>query len=82
LTESDDVDSFLAYYDNIVGEPKLIVTVNLEDPSNWNLQRGDIVQFSNMEYEPYGQTWSGKYFKITKLQIRSDRFKMTAREVG
>ena len=82
LFQSADVDSFLAYYDNIVGEPKLIVTADLEDPSNWNLQRGDIVQFSNMEYEPYGQTWSGKYFKITKLQIRSDRFKMTAREVG
>jgi len=82
LFQSADVDSFLAYYDNIVGEPKLIVTAILEDPSNWNLQRGDIVQFSNMEFDPYGESWTGKYFMITQLQIGSDKFKMTAREVG
>ena len=82
LTVSADVDDFLTYYDNINGEPKLIVSANLEDPANWNLQRGDIIQFTNMETEPFGETWSGKYFMITKPQISPDKFNMTAQEVG
>jgi len=82
LYRSADVDDFLTYYDNIVGEPKLIVSAMIEDPANWNLQRGDIVQFSNMEFDPYGETWTGKYFMITKLQISPDKFNMTAQEVG
>ena len=82
LYRSADVDDFLTYYDNIIGEPKLIVSANLEDPSNWNLQRGDIVQFSNMEFDPYGESWAGKYFMITKLRISPDKFNMTATEVG
>ena len=82
LTTSADVDDFLDYYDNIHGEPKLIVSGMIDDPAHWGLQTGDVVEFSNMQFDPFGESWSGKYFMITKLQITPTKFKFTAREVG
>jgi len=82
LTVKADADDLLTYYDNIVGEPKIIAVAELLDPSTWNLQVGDIVKFSNMEYEPYGKAWTDMYFMIVKVEIGVDKYIMTAREVG
>lgn len=82
LHVSGDVDDLLTYYDNIVGEPKLVGSCMLESPEYWNLQVGDIVQFSNMEYDPYGKSWSSIYFMITGVMIQPDTFKIEFREVG
>lgn len=82
LYSSTNVDSLLTYYDNIVGEPKIVGSCSLDSPEYWNLQVGDIVKFSNMEYDPYGKSWSSIYFMITGVTIQPDSFKINFREVG
>jgi hypothetical protein len=82
LTDSDDVDDLLEYYDNIVGEPKVLVQCDILKPSDRALQVGDIVQFNNMAYEPYGKSWASIYFMCVKTQIAPNKFTATFREVG
>jgi len=82
LTATADVDDLLTYYDNIVGEAKIIVVAELLDPSTWNLQVGDIVKLDNMSYEPYGKAWADLYLMIVSVKIGVDKYIMTAREVG
>jgi len=69
-------------YDNIYGEPRIVVDAALVNPLLSNIEVGDIVTFSSMPYAPYGYSWSGTYFMITKTLRRIDQVKITAREVG
>ena len=83
LTATGDVDDLLDYYDNIVGEPKLIVKCDLLNPVNWALQVGDIVNFANMAYDPYGKDWTTPiYFMCTRTNVSPNKFTATFREVG
>ena len=83
LTATGDVDEALTYYDNIVGEPKLIVKCDLLKPADWALQVGDTATFANMKYEPYGKSWTTPiYFMCTKTQVSPNKFTATFREVG
>ena len=83
LTASADVDDLLTYYDNIVGEPKIIVRCDLLNPKDWAMQVGDIVTFANMAYDPYGKSFATPiYFMCTRTNISPNKFTATFREVG
>jgi len=82
MTDETDVYELLDYYDNIVGEPKVLVQCDILKPSDRALQVGDIVQFNNMAYEPYGKAWASIYFMCVKTQIAPNKFTATFREVG
>lgn len=82
LTDLTDVGDLLSYYDNISGEPKLLVKCDLLKPSDWAMQVGDIVKFDNMAYEPYGNTWASVYFMCIRTNISPNKFTVTFREVG
>jgi hypothetical protein len=69
-------------YDNIYGEPKIIVDATLDAPEFMDVEVGDIVTFSSMDYEPYGYAWSGQYYMIVKTLRSKHAVKITAREVG
>ncbi len=79
-------DGFADYYMNIFGDIKKIVTCDIVNPAvGYNLETGDIIQFSNtageMPVEPFGDNWAD-YYMITDLQRSPGRVKIQAREVG
>ena len=84
--QSDPNADFYSYYDNIFGDIKKIVTCDIVNPAvGYNLETGDIIQFSNtageMPVEPFGDNWAD-YYMITDLQRSPGRVKIQAREVG
>ena len=83
LTATGDVDELLTYYDNIVGEPKMIVKCDLLNPQDWTTQVGDTATFTNMVYNPYGKDWTTPiYFMCVDTVISPNKFTATFREVG
>jgi hypothetical protein len=81
LTASADVDSFLSYYDNIDGEPKITIAATIEDPQFWNLQEGDRVKFTNLEINPFGFSLGDYEFMITKIVEKPGSFSIFTRLV-
>jgi len=82
LTDSDDVDDFLDYYDQIDGEPKLIISANVDHPKHWGLQRGDRVEFINLPLDPFGfSDYADREFMIVNTEVTPTRFKIVCREV-
>jgi len=84
--QTDGNADFYSYYDNIFGDIKKIVTCDIVNPAvSYNLETGDIIQFSNtageMPVEPFGDDWQD-YYMITDLQRSPGKIKIQAREVG
>ena len=83
---TDGNAEFYSYYDNIFGDIKKIVTCDIVNPAvSYNLETGDIIQFSNtageMPVEPFGDNWAD-YYMIVELQRSPGKIKIQAREVG
>jgi hypothetical protein len=79
-------ESFANYYDNIFSDVKKIISCNILNPAKgYNLETGDIIQFSNtageMPVEPFGDNWAD-YYMITDLKRSPGKVGITAREVG
>jgi hypothetical protein len=79
---------FYSYYDNIFGDIKKVISCDIVNPAvSYNLETGDIIQFSNtageMPVEPFGDDWQD-YYMITDLQRKCSpgKIKIQAREVG
>jgi hypothetical protein len=81
LTDSDDVDDLLEYYDDIVGEPKAIVKVDLLNPADWGMQVGDSLQFANMPYNAYGLNFAAIGFMCVETSISPGKFTATMRKI-
>ena len=84
--QTDPNSDFYSYYDNIFGDIKKIITCDIINPAKgYNLETGDIIQFSNtageMPVEPFGDNWAD-YYMITDLQRGLGTIKIQAREVG
>ena len=82
----DPNDGFADYYMNIFGDIKKIISCDIVNPAvSYNLETGDIIQFSNtageMPVEPFGDNWAD-YYMITDLQRSPGKIKIQAREVG
>ena len=84
--DSDINDGFADYYMNIFGDIKKIISCDIINPAvSYNLETGDIIQFSNtageMPVEPFGDNWAD-YYMITDLKRSPGKVSITAREVG
>ena len=83
---ADMNNDFYSYYDNIFGDIKKVISCDIVNPSvSYNLETGDIIQFSNtageMPVEPFGDNWAD-YYMITDLQRNPGKIKIQVREVG
>jgi hypothetical protein len=82
----DPNDGFADYYMNLFGDIKKNISCDIVNPAvSYNLETGDIVQFSNtageMPVEPFGDNWAD-YYMITDLKRSPGKVGITAREVG
>jgi len=78
-------NDFYSYYDNILGDIKLMVEFNLVNPEYYNIDVGEIIDFSDMYPEtPFGHNsgnWSGLKFIVTDINRTCGSIKIKAREV-
>jgi len=84
--QTDGNADFYSYYDNLFGDIKKIISCDIVNPAvSYNLETGDIIQFSNtageMPVEPFGDNWAD-YYMITDLQRSPGKIRIQAREVG
>ena len=84
--QSDPNTDFYSYYDNIFGDIKKVISCDIVNPAvSYDLETGDIIQFSNtageMPVEPFGDNWAD-YYMITDLQRSPGKIRIQAREVG
>ena len=82
----DPNDGFSDYYMNIFGDIKKIISCNIVNPAKgYNLETGDIIQFSNsadeMPVEPFGDNWAD-YYMVIDLKRSMGSISITAREVS
>ena len=78
---STGANALATYYDQIDGEPKMIVSAELLRPEYHDIQVGDVVTFSDLPEDPFGESWVGMYFMVIKTQRQPGMVKITAREV-
>ena len=78
---SNPNDDFYTYYDNISGSQKLLVSCDVVNPEYFGIDVGDFVAFTDMPYEPFGTTWSGKNFIVTDVTRQVSKLKVKFREV-
>ena len=78
-------DDWATYYDNIFGDIKLIVNCTIVNPKYYDLEVGDVIDFSDMHPEtPYGYNsanWSGIKFMIISLNRTLGEMQITARQI-
>ena len=76
-------DDFFAYYHNIIGTPRVIVKGVIVNPKFYDIDTGDLVQFSDMYPEKaFGKAYTDVVFMITLLQRTAGTLKFEAREIG
>tara|TARA_R110000822_G_scaffold218193_1_gene352658 strand:+ start:810 stop:2942 length:2133 start_codon:yes stop_codon:yes gene_type:complete len=76
-------DNFFSYYYNVLGVPRIEVTANMINPKFYNLDIGDLVDFSNMyPVKAFNQSYTNKVFMITSVDRKVGNLKFKAREVG
>lgn len=76
-------NDFFAYYYNISGIPRLLISANIVNPSFYDIDIGDIVQFSDMYPEKaFGKAFTNLVFIITSLARTQGVLKIQAREIG
>lgn len=80
--QTDVNNDFYSYYDNIFGTIKKTVSCEIVNPAKgYGLETGDIIQFSDMPVNPFGDNWAD-YYMITELQRSPGQIKIQVREVG
>ena len=76
-------NDFFAYYHNIIGTPRIIVKGVIVNPKFYDMDTGDLVQFSDMYPEKaFGKAYTDAVFMITLLQRTAGTLKFEAREIG
>ena len=75
---------FYSYYNNIIGDIKIIVSCDVVNPAKaYKLETGDIVTFTDMPVEMFGTDFStSKYYMITETKRSIGKVSIKAREVG
>jgi hypothetical protein len=82
--DSDCNADWYSYYNNIVGDMKIIIRCSVTNISKgYQLETGDIITFTDMPVEMFGTDFSNsKYFMIVELQRSVGNVNIVAREVG
>ena len=80
--DDDPNDGFTAYYGNIFGDIKMIISATIVNPVYYTLEVGKILAFSDMyPVKAFNTSWSGLQFMITSLSRTPGTMKFTAREL-
>jgi hypothetical protein len=79
--ESNANDNMALYYNNILGEPKIVVSFDLINMAKSDIQVGDIIKMNDSDTDPFGDTWSTIYFMVTETRRSPGMVSVTAREV-
>ena len=94
LVEQNDVqeqtnpnDSFINYYHNLLGTPKLIISFTIVHPKYYDLEVGSVINFDNTNMYPsipFGVSngWSDLKFMITKTGRTIGKISVTARQIS
>lgn len=94
LMEQNDIqkqtnpnDSFINYYHNLLGTPKLIISFTIVSPKYYDLEVGSIINFNNTNMyppAPFGVSngWSDLKFMITKTGRTIGKISVTARQIS
>lgn len=82
--DSDCNADFYSYYNNIIGDMKIIVTCDVVNPmKGYQLETGDVVTFADMPVEMFGTNFStSKYYMVIETKRSLGKVSITAREVG
>lgn len=81
-TGSNPNDSLAEYYKHILSEVRKTVECEVVNPKMFDLELGDIVQFSDNDIDPFDETWGSMYFKIIKTRRTMDRLNIKCFEVS
>ena len=75
---------FYSYYDNIVGDIKMLVSCDIVNPAKgYQLETGDIITFTDMPVELFNTSFSASvFFMIVEYKRSPGKVSITAREVG
>jgi len=74
-------DSFLDYYDDMVGSVKQVINFKMVNPKKSNIEVGDVLSFTGMELNPLSGSWSSKYFVTSTNRSVGGFLDITAREI-
>jgi hypothetical protein len=82
--DADCNADFYSYYNNIVGDIKILVQCDVVNPmKGCQLETGDVITFSDMPVEMFGTDFDNTtYFMIVDLNRSPGKVSITAREVG
>lgn len=74
---------FVNYYNNIHGDIKLLVACNIVNPKYYGIECGDIVQFSEIGFEPFGYNFQSDdiVFMVTEVSRKVGVLGVKFREV-
>ena len=76
-------DNFFAYYYNIIGVPRIEISGNIVNTKFYNIDVGDLVNFSNMyPKKVFNEAYTNKVFMITSINRKVGTVKFKAREIG
>lgn len=83
---SNKNDCFYRYYDHILGQPRVIISFNVVNPSFLGLDVGDIIEFDGQDNFDdvllvFSTTWDDYKFMITDVNRSVGSLKITAREI-
>lgn len=81
LSHSSPSDCVALYYENIWANPRIYLDFTLTNHAYFYLDRGDIIQLSDTNVNPYGKTWSDLYFMVTEVERSPGMVGIVAREV-
>ena len=72
--EEDPSEGFINYYGNLLSQPRTIIRSNIVNPEFFDMELGDICDFSNMiPSKAFNKSFSGRKFMITELTRSSGR---------
>ena len=81
---SDCNTDWYSYYNNIMGDMKILVSCDVVNPmKGCKLETGDVITFTDMPVEMFGTDFSTtKYYMVIETKRSLGKVSITAREVG
>lgn len=73
-------DDFASYYDNIFGTIKVVGSCNVKNPSYYNIEVGDMIDFTSMNVKSFADAWT-KVYMITEQKRSPGNMFIKFREV-
>ena len=80
-TAGDRNDSFLNYYDSILGDIKQNITFTLNNPTKSNIEVGDVLAFSSMKINSLSGGWSEDWIVTSTKRSIGGQLSISAREI-